>query len=262
MTFCPYVFLMTNPAPPMRLQPSEVASAHWVPVRSLLNPKFRTYWIEDISHRSSKQKSYGFKRLFHRFATGRIIFNAIRLHPSESKVASDSREYAPTKATATALDTNVTVPLFMARGRLEAIEDSHSRLLLWGITLGVVSDFLDMLPPYDIIRAFVYPSFTRPDMRFFLWLLTVNYRRKCEVKLRALAAQQADDDAKNASLTDSDARHPGRLRVDARGRRGKLMFDLLPPYFAYFPKATMLALVFRFMALSSLGWLVWKKTKL
>ena len=97
MTFCPFVFLLTNPIPPFRLQPTEVASAHWVPLRSLLNPKNQTYWLEDASAMSSGQ-SFGLRRMFHRTVTGRTIFTAIRLFPSESKIASDGREYPASRA--------------------------------------------------------------------------------------------------------------------------------------------------------------------
>ena len=141
MTFCPFVFLLTNPTPPLRLQPTETASAHWVPIRSLLNPKYQTYWIQDVSARSPG-RSFGIQRVFHRFITGRTIFAAIRLFPSESKVATESREYAPSRAIAEPLGSNITVPLVFARQRIEKVEDSGAKLLLWGLTLGVVSDLV------------------------------------------------------------------------------------------------------------------------
>jgi hypothetical protein len=141
MTFCPFVFLLTNPVPPLRLQPTEVASAHWVPLRSLLDPKNQTYWLEDSSAMSSRQ-SFGLKRMFHRMVTGRTIFTAIRLLPSETNIASEGREYAVARTAVQPLGSNVTVPLVFAHQRIPKVEDRSTKLLLWGLSLTVVSDFV------------------------------------------------------------------------------------------------------------------------
>jgi hypothetical protein len=35
-----------------------------------------------------------------------------------------------------------------------------SPLLLWGLTLGILADFLDMLPPHQAVQLWKYPTFT------------------------------------------------------------------------------------------------------
>ena len=84
MVLCPYVFLLEqHKTPPLRLQPTEVASIHWVPLRCLLAPELRTFEYQDVSSRMAGQKQ-GFKRTFFRLLTGLMMFAALRLAPSET----------------------------------------------------------------------------------------------------------------------------------------------------------------------------------
>jgi hypothetical protein len=54
---------------------------------------------------------------------------------------------------------------------------ANQRLLLWGLTLGVLADLLDMLPPYNASKLWIYPNFTTPDLRAIIYLLTLRFRR-------------------------------------------------------------------------------------
>jgi 8-oxo-dGTP pyrophosphatase MutT (NUDIX family) len=267
MVFCPYIFLIVSPnIPSLRLQPTEVASAHWVPIRSLLDPKFRTYWGQDVSARTSRAE-FGFRKAIHRVLTGRMLFAAIRLYPSESKFSTETLEYAPVAAEVQSqTSNNIIVPLTFARARLHKFVDTGETLLLWGLTLSVVGDFLDMLPPFDAINQFMYPSFTALDVRFFLWLLSYQYRRR--------KAEEEQDAIKKLKLPTPDAdnlvlwtaedggvekRYFGRIRTDLRGTRGRNGFLMLREYYGIIKHAVIGATVAKICLATVALFLVYKR---
>lgn len=161
----------------MRLQPTEVASAHWVSLRSLLAPQQRTVAVEDVANRLANQET-GVKRWMLRVMVGKMVFAAIRLLPSESlysdappiegKGQSELQSfYNPpgmisTLITPTAPSTAVQAP----------------PLILWGLTLGVVADFLDLLPPHNALELWTYPTFTPWDVRAVISIMTYQFRKR------------------------------------------------------------------------------------
>ncbi|KAI5273093.1 hypothetical protein E4T47_03686 [Aureobasidium subglaciale] len=58
-------------------------------------------------------------------------------------------------------------------------------LILWGLTLGVVADLLDLLPPHNALELWSYPTFTMPDVRFVIWLSTYKFRKSKRLQLEA-----------------------------------------------------------------------------
>lgn len=156
MVLCPYLFLMTrHDIPPLRLQPTEVASAHWVPLRALLASEQRTSELQSIvGHRSARGKLSPLLRLAQSLI-GPLKFAAIRLIPAESIYCSSIPNFAVAPA-----DMTVGKPL-----------------LLWGLTLGVLSDLLGLLPPYNAHELWTFPSFVAWDTRIILWLITYSRRK-------------------------------------------------------------------------------------
>ena len=51
-------------------------------------------------------------------------------------------------------------------------------LLLWGLTLGVLADFLDLLPPHTALKLWDYPTFTPWDVRFVIWVTTYAFKQR------------------------------------------------------------------------------------
>lgn len=258
LTFCPYIFLLTKPIPPLRLQTTEVASVHWVPIRSLLNPKFRTYWIQDASSRVSRE-DFGMKRMMARFMTGDMMFAAIRLFPSESKFSTEAAEYADKLPKLNALGSNITVPLAFARRSLEKVDDTGATLLLWGLTLGVIGDFLDMLPPYDIVQTWIYPSWTALDLRFWVWLLSYRLRQANEKQIQEEMAKKeipSPDDAQMIVKFEEEERYYGRIKEDLRGTRGNATLKLLKPYWKIMYRAGLVAAATRISAAALLAVMV------
>lgn len=195
MVLCPYVFLLTaHDVPPLRLQPSEVAATHWVPLRSLLAPIQRTVAFEDVSRRLANQET-GLKRWVYGMTFGKMMFAAIDLLPTESLHSAET----PAPDSASQLQNNRHIPSTYY-SHLQALSSRLYRsdifnqfpplpkegpLLLWGLTLGVVSDFLDLIPPNNALELWTYPTFTPIDVRFIVWLLTYRFKNRKRAELQA-----------------------------------------------------------------------------
>src|ERR1700760_3394354 len=151
MVLCPYVFLLTEyNTPLLRLQPREVASVHWVPLRALLSQSQRTVTYEDVASKLAKQKS-GLKWSFFKFIFGHMLFPAIQLLPSETKYCTEGSNMGREHSS------NGKV------GSGYVLKNPGEDLLLWGLTLGVIGDFLDEISPNIALEMWTYPTFSRQD---------------------------------------------------------------------------------------------------
>lgn len=172
MVLCPYIFVITGTkTPPLVLQPTEVAAAHWVPLRSLLSPSLRTFEYVDLSTRYSRQGGPILRTIL-RILLGKMRFSAIQLIPSESLFSSFTDGFILENAKK---PSNLISKVAQAEFGIPA--SVNQRLLLWGLTLGVLADLLDMLPPYNASKLWIYPNFTTPDLRAIIYLLTFRIRR-------------------------------------------------------------------------------------
>jgi 8-oxo-dGTP pyrophosphatase MutT (NUDIX family) len=151
MVLCPFVFLLTSPSPPaLHLQPTEVASAHWVPLRLLVDPAFRTAERCDVSDRLARRGGQVVRHAL-RLSLGWMEFAAIRLLPSSSVFS--------------------TLGMDFLQGDRE--------LVLWGLTLGILEDLLDMLPPVGhALELWRWPTFTAPDVRFVVAAMSRGLRER------------------------------------------------------------------------------------
>lgn len=174
MVLCPFIFIHTaKVTPPLKPSAAEVASAHWVPLRALLSPRLRTSETVDTASRMAKQGGPALQYML-RLLVGKMMLSAIRLVPSESV-------FVPFDPESLSKDGR---PSFsgLAEGAF-GIPSSNQGLPhlqplhLWGLTLGVLADFLDMLPPYNAVKLWNYPTFTPLDLRAFVWLFTYTMRR-------------------------------------------------------------------------------------
>src|SRR4051812_21731249 len=99
MVLCPYIFILAGmTVPPLVLQPTEVASAHWVPLRALLSPSLRTFEYVDLSSRYARQGSPVLRAVL-RVLLGKMRFSAVQLIPSESLFSSATDGFIPKNAT-------------------------------------------------------------------------------------------------------------------------------------------------------------------
>lgn len=181
MILCPYTFLLDgHELPPQKLQPTEVASTHWVPLRALQNAKLRTFEYQDVSSRLARQQ-FGIKRLFLRYMLGQMMFSAIKLVPSESVYCSSIPGFVPEEAEG---ESHRILGMVDSLLRPRRNRNGSPPLLLWGLTLGVLTDILDMLPPYTAIENWKCPTFSPPDIQFMIWLLSYRFSEKKRQELR------------------------------------------------------------------------------
>jgi 8-oxo-dGTP pyrophosphatase MutT (NUDIX family) len=213
MVLCPYVFLITSHhLPPLHLQPTEVASTHWVPIHSLLDPRQRTVSLEHVSNRLDNQET-GIKRWALAGMLGKMEFSAIQLLPSESIYCHE------TPAAAAAADHNPAPPrniikrlLTLTHSPTHPPPPQHQPLILWGLTLGVMADFLDLLPPHNALELWTYPTFTMPDVRLVVWLTTYRFREGKRLQL------ESDNHTNIATTTGKDDTNEVLLPKDERGK--------------------------------------------
>lgn len=201
MVLCPYIFLTTRSgSPPLKLQPAEVSATHWVSLRALLSPGSRAVEYVDVSDRFLKQAGPLF-RIACRSIIGQMEFPAIQLRPTESLQCSATPGFIPS-------DDEIRSD-FSWFQRLKApclnsktnSADASRPLLLWGLTLGVMADFLDMLPPHTAVALWKYPTFTPPDLRFIVTILTHRIRKHNTLEAKSgVRFNQTAMDSQTAAL--------------------------------------------------------------
>jgi 8-oxo-dGTP pyrophosphatase MutT (NUDIX family) len=210
MVLCPYIFLLTGRhIPTTQPQPTEVASTHWVPLRALLSSSMRTLEYVDTSSRMARQGGPLLAFVL-RMLVGKMMFSAVSLIPSESVYASSIPGFIPDSKQK---------PIISNYSHIYGTPESSKSLafqqpiLLWGLTLGVLADFLDMLPPYNAVALWRYPTFTTYDLRFMVWLFTRNLRRGNDRNVGDLSAGTW------SATGPSKSEEPGPVREARRRRR-------------------------------------------
>lgn len=217
MVLCPFIFVLTRPeSPTLNLQPTEVASTHWVPLRALLSSSLRTIEYVDMSQRLANQGGF-ITRLGFRSLVGMMQFSAIQLKPTESLYCNSTPGFIPE-------DSQMNQPLFQRWKSWcvsnQAGSNDHGRpLLLWGLTLGILADFLDMLPPHTAVQLWNYPTFTPPDLRLIVKLVTHSLREHnmLQVKSGARPSNTAMDSQTAAVAVTDKAHHHDHSEVGIGG---------------------------------------------
>jgi len=203
MVLCPFVFLWTQPdLPPLKLQPGEVASTHWVPLRTLLSPSLRTYEYVDVSDRFARQGGPIVKSII-RSVLGKMRFSAIRLLPSESLHCTSTAEFfSPDDTLRVEVQRSLTNRIYnWYLGDHAGSSDRTRPLLLWGLTLGMLADFLDQLPPHNAVKLWSYPTFTSLDVRTIINILTAPLKRRNQARLELLGVQNTAMDSETQAVT-------------------------------------------------------------
>ncbi len=302
MVLCPFVFLLTHPAvPALNLQPTEVGSTHWVSLRALLSPSLRTFELADMSDRLAGRRGLVARHVL-RLMLGQMRFAAVRLIPTESLHCSSAPGFLPSSSppssaspSAPANSTNPTTESLHAT--LLATFTHHLRslttrpdrlgadkpLLLWGLTLDIAADFLDMLPPHNEASRWEYPTYTPLDIRLVSWLVTYSFRRRKRIAIergasvegRGLARVEVGLDAVASSrgvaeaIEESSERRDigegggqvGKVRRGQRGLRTSAVRVMLDGYFDILRKAVILAVVLRLGVGAAVGLALWRRLR-
>ncbi|MCJ1288109.1 hypothetical protein MMC26_007464 [Xylographa opegraphella] len=189
MVLCPFVFLLTRyDIPPLRLQPSEVSSVHWVSMRALLAPSLRAHEHADVADRLAKRGG-GFLRGILRFTLGQMMFAAVRLIPSESIYCTSVPGFIPLQTTVSRFTSIADAITTIASGSSTSSSKRDKPLLLWGLTHGIMADFLDLLPSSNTFKLWTWPTFSPWDLRIMVWLMT---RRLHKRKLQEMDAKRQE----------------------------------------------------------------------
>lgn len=180
MVLCPYIFLLLrHDILPLTLQPTEVHSAHWVSLRALFAHSIRTYKHCDVSERLNKYNST-FARYLLRLLFGQMRFSATQLIPTESLWCSSSFLCPPPPTTHIIKNHILGISEFTTTNPPPLPQ--HPPLILWGLTLGMIADFLGPLSS-GVPNFWTWPTFSSWDYRLAIWLFTYAFRAR---KLREL----------------------------------------------------------------------------
>ncbi|KAF2840430.1 hypothetical protein M501DRAFT_1010532 [Patellaria atrata CBS 101060] len=279
MVLCPYVFLITDPSlPPLRLQPTEVGSAHWVPLRALLSASLRTVEYQDVSARVAKLEM-GIGRWFMRIMLGKMIFAAIRLVPAQSIYCSTIPDFMVDDGKSY-IDNARSIPTQLNRwwsGAKKIQTPTDKPLLLWGLTLGVMADFLELMPPHNALELWMYPTFKPWDLRFILWAMSYRLRNQKWNELKdgdhhTPAAVEQGLDSVSLPLESEKLGEVGmagtsvgayycRIRQIQRNSRSSGLGILLEGYYDIVRKAVAVTLVTRVSSIGILAVLAYKRFK-
>ena len=281
MVLCPYIYLLTSPNyPTQRLQPTEVASSHWVPIRALLSPVLRTHEYADVSARLAKSE-LGIKRWFLQAMLSKMMFAAIRLVPSHSTHCATIPDFVPAFSLPPKTAVRKAAELVFGEER----GDGKPPLLLWGLTLGVVSDFLEHIPPHNALELWTYPTFTSWDVRFVMWAMSYQFRRQKAIEMSSVnthsstTAGQQDlpgfgSEAVGPIFSEAEeGSKPGEVGIAGLGvgrgwgqtgrakmvARGAAVNSMLEGYYPIVRKAVATALAGRIGVVTLLAFIAWKK---
>lgn len=199
MVLCPYIWVLTSDkTPTLNLQPTEVASAHWISLRVLLSSSLRTAEYADVSDRFVKPAGM-IGRLAVRWTIGMMEFSAIRLIPTESLYCSSVPGFVPDAQSEQSQSLVRRWQSWLLKDQAGS-GDLRRSLLLWGLTLGIMTDFLDMLPPYNAVKLWKHPTFTIPDLRLIVRLMTYNIRKRNEQRLVRHQRRPSDTAADSSTV--------------------------------------------------------------
>ncbi|KAF1814436.1 hypothetical protein P152DRAFT_271410 [Eremomyces bilateralis CBS 781.70] len=284
MVLCPYIFLLTTPeTPSLRLQPTEVHSTHWVSLENLADPQNRTVWRQDASAQYLGRSTY--LRIAAHSLLGDMLFAAIRLVPSESVWCPDSHALYPPTLTSSSLLSKIHLP---GLDRDPPPSPTNTPLLLWGLTLGIVADMLDLQPlpseptsqqESQPLRFFVWPTFSAPDIRLAIFLISYRFRAARKETVEGRVGSGVDDSTNSRrrgveGVVDADTTAvkgglgdrsdiwlgelPNRYKA---GNRSMMFMDMMAGYHHFLRSGVYIALTGRVALAIVLSVFFYKRTK-
>ena len=244
MVLCPFVYLiMRHDIPPLALQPSEIHSAHWVPIRALLSPSLRRTVRSDTMERTNRRGIPGLNLLV-RAVAGQMMFGAVKLKPTESLYCSSLPSYIPETKTPDSLAGTIS-HIFNTTFLAEEDPDEQP-LLLWGLTLGIIADVLQLIDAKAASKLWSWPTFSPWDIRLTIWLLTYRFRSRKLQELAARGEKLSDVQTggmDSATFTTSSA--GTQRRSSKTSEAGAAALQLLDGYSEPLRRAVLVALVLR-----------------
>ena len=134
-----------------------------------------------------------------RSVLGKMRFSAVRLIPSESLYCSATAEFfSPPESSHPQSQTSrslVSRAYKWYLGDHAGSSDRSRPLLLWGLTLGILADFLDQLPPHNAVKLWSYPTFTASDTRFIIDVMSRSLKARNKAKFQGSGLSQTAIDS-------------------------------------------------------------------
>jgi hypothetical protein len=161
-----------------------------------------------VTDRFARQGGVLVKMLI-RSVLGKMRFSAVRLIPSESLYCSTTAEFfSPPESANHQKQPNISLVSRAYKwylGDHVGSSEQSRPLLLWGLTLGILADFLQQMPPHNAVKLWSYPTFTALDTRFIIDILSRSLKARNKAKLQGSVLSQTAMD----SETEATAVPPG-----------------------------------------------------
>jgi hypothetical protein len=141
-------------------------------------------------------------------------------------------------------------------------------LLLWGLTLGILADFLDQLPPHNAVQLWSYPTFTSFDVRWVIDILSLPLKRRNRARLEngGVQNQTAMDSETEAVATGDNPWFIGGLsdgmKASTKGKKASKSYAvgvMLDGYYDMARRGVWIATSLRLIAIVALGWQIVKR---
>ncbi|KAL8912206.1 MAG: hypothetical protein Q9171_002768 [Xanthocarpia ochracea] len=243
MVLCPFVFLqMRVDTDPLILQPAEVHSAHWVSFRALTSPYLYNFVRSEVSGRFGRLDGH-FIGALTRLVFGQVLIKGIDLVPTESVYCNTSADLLPSGPRTTTYASSV-LPC-LSYGRMSWVNPSQ-QLILWGLTLGIMSDFLRILPSCDPSELWAWPTLSHVDYQFSIWLLTYAYRKQKMQEIKS--SNPASDQKAGKASGPGELDHTTFTTFQTRSRKeiqDSALLEMLGGYYDRAKMAVFLTLLLR-----------------
>ena len=109
-----------------------------------------------------------------RALVGKMLYPAVHLVPGESLFCSSAPGFLPREGTS---------PSVVGKLFKQSAAGADKPLHLWGLTFGVVTDFLQLIETHEHRKLWAWPTFSHWDIQFVLWLSAWKFRRRALAKV-------------------------------------------------------------------------------
>ena len=185
-------------------------------------------------------------RLLIRAIAGQMVFGAVKLKPTESLYCSSLPGYIPENDNRKSVGGFLTSALstfFLGEDGQSNADDQP--LLLWGLTLGIVADLLELIDLNGTSRLWSWPTLSPWDIRFTVWLLTYKFRSRKLLELTTTTGGPGSNEVQIGGL-DSTTFITSTTRRSKASEAGAAAMQLLDGYSDQLQRAVLVALLLRF----------------
>ena len=182
-----------------------------------------------------------------------MLFGGVKLKPTESLYCSFLPGYIPEYDHSSFTDS---VAKVLRSGSFRDHADADDQpLILWGLTLSVVADVLELIDFDGASKLWTWPTFTPWDMRMIIWLMTYRYRsRKLqELGTTTTTTGSGNSPADTVSGMDNIAYMTSTIPKARTSEAGVAALQLLEGYSSQLQRALIVAICLRMAIGTSLA---------